>query len=193
MKTETMNRLLQDRKAKRAVALATNLVTGDEALVYPSDATGALAEHPSVVEAAREALHTDKNTTMETPEGDVFIHVYNPALRFIIVGAVHIAQPLARMAALAEYDVTVVDPRGSFATDARFPGITLMTSWPDEALSEIHPDGRTAIITLSHDPKLDDPALEVALKSDAFYIGSRSEGKYETFHGNRSVVRVILG
>ena len=172
MKTETINRLLQNRKAKRAVALATNLVTGDEVLVYPSDASGTLAAHPSVVEAAREALRADRNGTVETPEGDVFIHVYNPALRFIIVGAVHIAQPLARMAALAEYDVTVVDPRGSFATDDRFPGVTLNDDWPDEALTSLRPDRRTAVITLTHDPKLDDPALEVALKSDAFYIGS---------------------
>jgi xanthine dehydrogenase accessory factor len=177
MKTETINRLLRDRKAKRAVALATNLATGDEALVYPSDASGTLAQHPAVVEAARDALRADRNVTMETPEGDVFIHVYNPALRFIIVGAVHIAQPLARMAALAEYDVTVVDPRGSFATDDRFPGVTLKDEWPDEALTSLQPDRRTAVITLTHDPKLDDPALEVALKSDAFYIGSLGSRK----------------
>ena len=172
MKSETMSQLLKDRKAKRAVVLATNLVTGDQALVYPADAKGALAEQSEVLEAAREALCSDRNTTVETPGGDVFIHVYNPALRFIIIGAVHIAQPLARMASMAEYDVTVVDPRGSFATDERFPGVTLRTDWPDEALAEIAPDRRTAVITLTHDPKLDDPALEVALKSDAFYIGS---------------------
>ncbi|MHA1109259.1 MAG: XdhC family protein, partial [Alphaproteobacteria bacterium] len=109
--------------------------------------------------------------------GDVFLHVCNPSLRFIIVGAVHIAQPLARMAALADYDVTVVDPRGSFATDDRFPGVTLKSDWPDEAMTEICPDRRTAIVTLTHDPKLDDPALSVAIRSEAFYIGSLGSRK----------------
>jgi len=88
------------------------------------------------------------------------------------VGAVHIAQPLARMAALAGYLVTVVDPRTAFASDERFPGIAISTDWPDEALTQLKPDRRTAVITLTHDPKLDDPALAVALKSNAFYVGS---------------------
>ena len=90
----------------------------------------------------------------------------------IVVGAVHIAQSLVPMAALAGYDVTVVDPRRAFATDARFPGVTLSTDWPDDALTALDPDRRTAVVTLTHDPKLDDPALAVALRSTAFYIGA---------------------
>ncbi len=95
-----------------------------------------------------------------------------PAPRLILVGAVHISQALAPMAALAGYSVIVVDPRRSFATDARFPDVTLSADWPDEALERLAPDVRTAIVTLTHDPKLDDPALTVALNSPAFYIGA---------------------
>jgi xanthine dehydrogenase accessory factor len=88
------------------------------------------------------------------------------------VGAVHIAQPLARMAALAGYVVSIVDPRSAFATEERFTNVELSTEWPDEALERVKPDRRTAIVTLTHDPKLDDPALIAALRSDAFYIGA---------------------
>ena len=100
-----------------------------------------------------------------------------PAPRLILVGAVHISQALAPIAALAGYGVTVVDPRRSFATDARFPAVALTTEWPDEALTRLAPDARTAVVTLTHDPKLDDPALTVALNSPAFYIGSLGSRK----------------
>jgi xanthine dehydrogenase accessory factor len=98
--------------------------------------------------------------------------VQNPPLRLIIVGAVHIAQTLAPMAALAGYAVTIIDPRRAFATDARFPDVTLIGEWPDEFMATMTLDRRTAVVTLTHDPKLDDPALQTALKSDAFYIGA---------------------
>ncbi len=177
MKIELLNRLLQDRKAKTPVTLAIDLATGEQALVYGDEAHGELAQDAAVVEAARAALGDDRSGTTSLPRGDVFLHVHNPALRFIIVGAVHIAQPLARMAALANYDVTVVDPRGSFATEDRFPGVALMGEWPDEAMAELCPDRRTAVVTLTHDPKLDDPALAVAIRSDAFYIGALGSRK----------------
>ena len=89
----------------------------------------------------------------------------------IVVGAVHIAQPLSAMAALAGYEVTIVDPRESFAAAERFPGVTLNLDWPDAALESVGLDQRCALVTLTHDPKLDDPALQVALRSDAFFIG----------------------
>ena len=95
----------------------------------------------------------------------------------IIVGAVHIAQSLAPMAHLAGYDVTVVDPRRAFSADARFPDVAVLSEWPDEALEKLVPDGRTAVLTLTHDPKLDDRALSVALRSNAFYIGSLGSAK----------------
>jgi xanthine dehydrogenase accessory factor len=109
---------------------------------------------------------------VETAAGTVFLHIFNPPLRLIVIGAVHITQPLIRMAALAGYEVSVIDPRRSFATGERFPGVTLMDEWPDDGLEALALDARTAVVTLTHDPKLDDPALEVALRSGVFYIGS---------------------
>ena len=103
---------------------------------------------------------------------DWFLHAYNPPLRLIVVGAVHIAQALVPFATQCGFAVTVVDPRRSFASDERFPNVTVSTAWPDEAMDELRPDTRTAVVTLTHDPKLDDPALDRALKSPAFYIGA---------------------
>ena len=177
MKIALLNHLLQDREAKRPVALATWMESGSQALVYADDAHGELAGDDAVVAAARDSLVRDESGVVTLGGGDLFVQVFNPPLRFIIVGAVHIAQPLARMAALAGYDVTVVDPRRSFATDDRFPGVTLMDAWPDEALTALQPDRRTAVVTLTHDPKLDDPALAVALRSEAFYIGALGSRK----------------
>jgi xanthine dehydrogenase accessory factor len=105
-------------------------------------------------------------------EGDTFIAVHNPLLKIIVVGAVHIAQALVPMARLAGFDVTVVDPRSAFGSTSRFPDTALVEEWPDDALTQIGVDARTAVVTLTHDPKLDDAALHEALKSEAFYIGS---------------------
>jgi xanthine dehydrogenase accessory factor len=172
MKSETLEAVLKVRAEKRAAVLLTNLHTADERLVEAADLASLQATNAELSEEIAAALRSDKSRTVETPDGPVFLNVYNPALRMIIVGAVHIAQPLARMAELAGYGVTVVDPRRSFASVERFPGIELSSEWPDDALADFGLDARTAVVTLTHDPKLDDPALEVALKSDAFYIGS---------------------
>jgi xanthine dehydrogenase accessory factor len=117
-------------------------------------------------------LSADKSGVVEDGGRRYFLNVYNPPLRMIVVGAVHIAQPLARMAALAGYEVVIVDPRRAFATAERFPGVTLIGDWPDDALTELAPDVRTAVVTLTHDPKIDDPALTEALNSEAFYVGA---------------------
>jgi xanthine dehydrogenase accessory factor len=135
-----------------------------------------------LLNAAREALRFDRGTTIEIDAKRWFLNAFNPRLRMIIVGAVHITQTLAPMAALAGFAVSVVDPRRTFATQARFPDIALYTEWPDEAMAELKPDSRTAIITLTHDPKLDDPALEAGLRSEAFYIGALGSKKT---HGAR--------
>jgi xanthine dehydrogenase accessory factor len=110
-------------------------------------------------------------------EGDLFVRVYAPPLRLIIVGAVHIGKALAPMATLAGFDVTVIDPREGFARSEQMAGVTAMVAWPDEAMSGLEPDSRTAIVTLTHDPKLDDPALSTALRSSAFYIGALGSRK----------------
>ena len=164
MKPETLKALLAAREARRPIVLATNLASGEERLIDPRAA--------DADDALREAARNDRSGVVETAEGKVFLHVYNPPLRMAIVGAVHIAQPLCRMAALAGYDVTVIDPREAFASEERFPGVTLLGDWPDESMAKFAPDRRSAVVTLTHDPKLDDPALAAALRSDAFYIGA---------------------
>jgi len=177
MKQETLSRLLEDQAAKRAVAMATDMESGDQTLVYLDDAFGADASNADVLAAARQAIQDDRSKIYELNGRRIFVETFNPPLRMLIVGAVHIAQPLSRMATVAGYDVTVIDPRGSFATEERFPGIALNAEWPDDGMRALDPDRRTAVVTLTHDPKLDDPGLEIALKSDAFYIGSLGSRK----------------
>ena len=104
-------------------------------------------------------------------EGRWFVIIHNPPLRMVVVGAVHIAQPLVQMARLAGFSPVLVDPRSAFAADIRFPDETVLESWPDKALESLNLDARTAVITLSHDPKIDDPAIKVALASPVFYLG----------------------
>jgi len=177
MKLAYLERALAASRAGTPAAIATNLTSGLQCLFEGTEITGNLYLDDSIKNGVRKALAEDRSTTIETPLGAVFIEVFNPPLRCFIVGAVHIAQPLARMAAECGYRVTVVDPRTAFATDARFPEIELSTEWPDQALRRLKPDKRSAVITLTHDPKLDDPALIEALRSQAFYIGALGSRK----------------
>jgi xanthine dehydrogenase accessory factor len=154
------------RDAKRAVVLATDLGSGESRVVYPGDGTDALAI------AARDAARRDQSAHVEMDGTSWFLTIFNPPLDLAIIGAVHIAQPLSRMAALADYAVRIIDPRTSFASAERFPGITLDHAWPEDALSAQPLTARSAIVALTHDPKFDDPALAAALKSPAFYIGA---------------------
>ncbi|MHA1114182.1 MAG: XdhC family protein [Alphaproteobacteria bacterium] len=172
MARETLDALIAARAGKRAVALATDLESGVQALVFAETDQGALALDIDGLSAARTALRRDKATTIESGTTTIFVQPFNPPLRLIVVGAVHIAQALAPMAALAGYTVTVIDPRRAFATLERMPGIALRAEWPDKALEYLAPDARSAVVALTHDPKLDDPALIRALGSDAFYIGA---------------------
>jgi xanthine dehydrogenase accessory factor len=167
-----LERLLKERRAKSAVVLVTELASGAQALVYPREVFGDLSFDPDALARVREALRDDESGTIEHGGKRLFLHVQNPPLQLIIVGAVHIAQALAPMAALAGYNVTIIDPRRAFASDARFPDVTLIGEWPDEAMATMKLDRRTAVVTLTHDPKLDDPALQTALRSVAFYIGA---------------------
>ncbi|MBX3488049.1 XdhC family protein [Parvibaculum sp.] len=173
MDTGILAQLVEDRAAKRPVVLATRLTDGFGKLVYPTEKQ----EENWLIKASHEVLASDRAAIVAGPDGDWFLNPFNPPLRLIIVGAVHIAQPLARMGQLAGYDVTVIDPRTSFASENRFPDIDLRHDWPDEAMAALAPDTRTAVVTLTHDPKLDDPALQAALKSAAFYIGALGSKK----------------
>ncbi|MBV9538584.1 MAG: XdhC family protein [Acidisphaera sp.] len=154
---------------------------------------------PELRAAAARALDRDESGTVRLADGEWFLRAYNPPLRLIVVGAVHIAQVLVPMAAQMGLAVVVVDPRRAFATDERFPNVTVMTEWPDEALDALAPDVRSAVVTLTHDPKLDDPALDRALKSEAFYIGAlgsrrtharRLERLRELGHGDAAMARI---
>ncbi len=177
MKRAVFDELAALRAAKTPVALLTNLRSGQQLLVTQAGTSGELCLDVDMIMAAQEAVKNDESTSFETPAGKVFVHVFAPPPRLVIVGAVHIAEPLARMASLTGYGVTIIDPRRSFADSQRFDAISVDGDWPDDALARLKPDMRTAIITLTHDPKLDDPALDAALKSDAFYVGALGSRK----------------
>jgi xanthine dehydrogenase accessory factor len=177
MQATTLKALQQARSARKAIVLATRLSDAGETLIYPDRVEGAQATDVSLVAAARRAMGIGKSETIEVGGDKVFLNVYVPPPRLVIVGAVHIAQTLAPMASMLEFDVTVVDPRGAWATSQRFPGVKVIKEWADEAFQEMGLDVSTAVVTLTHDPKLDDPALESALKSDAFYIGALGSRK----------------
>lgn len=177
MQREILDQLQKDRAAHIPVALVTRLSDGTQSLMYLFGKRGTRDWPHEVAEAARQALIADKTALVDTPNGKIFINIFNPPLRLLVVGAVHIAQALAPMAELAGYDVHIIDPRRAFASIERFPGVTLSNAWPDEAMTKLHLDLRTAVVTLTHDPKLDDPALAAALKSDAFYIGALGSKK----------------
>ncbi|WP_299663500.1 XdhC family protein [uncultured Ruegeria sp.] len=147
--------LVAARAQREPLAYEVNVETGHRALRRAAYA---------------ERLRMDRSGFEE--DGQTFVAIHNPPLRLIVVGAVHIAQALVPMARIAGYDPAIVDPRDAFASDARFPGETILADWPDEAVSKLGLDARTALVLLTHDPKLDDPALQAALSANVFYIGA---------------------
>ena len=177
MKREILDKLAAARAAKRPEAFATNLRSGQQKMITIDGSDGELCLDVDMMAAAADAIRRDEHVRFSTPAGEVFVQVFNPPPRLLIFGAVHIAQPLARVGALAGYGVTIVDPRRGFAESQRFEGIEISGDWPDEAMVRLKPDARTAVVTLTHDPKLDDPALDAALKSPAFYIGALGSRK----------------
>ena len=177
MKRALLDILLAERAAKHPVALVTEIPGGAQALVTEDTLEGDLALDEAALAEIRPMLRRDRSGMIEVGSRRLFVQSNSPPPRLLIVGAVHIAQALAPMASLAGYGVTVIDPRRAFATDSRFPGIDMRGDWPDEAMAELAPDRRTAVVTLTHDPKLDDPALQTALRSPAFYIGALGSKK----------------
>lgn len=193
MKTSTIAALNHATASRRPLAFAKNLTDGTEFLLPDPSASAALNE------AGRMALAADKTGTHTVGNESWFIEARNPSPRLILVGAVHIAQALAPLAAMSGFEVILVDPRQGFGNQERFPGATMINDWPDEALDRLQPDIRTAVVTLTHDPKLDDPALDRALQSEAFYIGalgsrkthaSRLERLTALGHGTESLTRI---
>ncbi len=165
MKPNLLSALLAARVERRAVAMVTNTTSGAQRIVPRAE-----AEADSELD---KAFRFDKSAMA----GDKFIAIHNPPLRLVIIGAVLIAQSVIPVAQACGYDITVIDPRGAFATGARFPGVALHADWPQDILPKFGLDARTGFMALTHDPKIDDPALELALKSDVFYIGALGSRK----------------
>lgn len=182
MKREVLEALVAAKKEKRAAVLLTPLGDGGTSRAASGDVSrvwspGGEDLAPELRDAALRAIATDDAFTVETAEGPVFVKPVNPPLRLFVVGAVHIAEPLSRIAELLGYAVTIIDPRAAFARAERWPGIAVRNEWPDEVFAATPIDHRTAIVALTHDPKVDDPALEAALGSPAFYVGALGSGK----------------
>jgi len=169
LKRALLDRLLAERRANRPVVLATWLASGRQQLFAAGDVGDAPAALAPLV---RRALGEERARLHELDAERVFVQSFHPPLRLFVVGAVHIAQHLAPMAQRAGYAVCVVDPRQSFASAERFPDVALQRDWPDAALAAAALDARSAVVVLSHDPKLDDPALTLALASPVFYVGA---------------------
>lgn len=155
---DDLRALVQARAMRQPVVFEVNTATWQHRILPRDPADPDLEDR----------FRTDKSLR----DGDLFRAVHNPPLRMVVVGAVHIAQPLVQIAKIMGYDVALCDPRDSFASAARFPEDTFLDGWPDEALTDFGLDTRTAVVTLSHDPKIDTPALQTALASEAFYIGA---------------------
>jgi len=175
MKLDILTALNAERETRRAAIVVTDVASGKQRLVKAADAgkdplRSALAEH----------LRTGKSGMEETSEGRLFLTVYVPAPQLVITGAVHISQALAPIGKLLGYDVTIVDPRTAFASSERFPDVKVIAEWPEEALPPLNVDRYTAFVALTHDPKIDDPALKHALSRDCFYIGALGSKKTHT-------------
>jgi xanthine dehydrogenase accessory factor len=182
MKRDLLQSIIDAQGEKRPLALAINLATNEQQLIDLLEDT----TPPWLVEKALEAARADKSRIVQDDDGNEwFLNIFNTPLRLIIIGAVHIAQPLSQIASQLGYDVTVVDPREAFATESRFPSVSLVTAWPDDALKQLNLDARTAVVALTHDPKLDDPALEIALNSSCFYIGALGSKKTQAARHER--------
>jgi len=168
---ETLARINEARRGGRAIVRATNLATGEDRLIDPENGRTALGE------AAAGAARADTSGPVQIEGQSWFLTVFNPPLDLAVIGAVHVAQSLATMAILTGFEVRIIDPRTAFATTARFPGIKLSHEWADEALAREPLGPRSALVALSHDPKLDDPGLIAALRSHCFYIGALGSKK----------------
>jgi xanthine dehydrogenase accessory factor len=172
MKLDILTFLNAERQARRAVILVTNVASGKSRLVKAAD----VPKDP-LRAALAERLRTGKSGIVETLEGHAFLTVYVPAPQLVITGAVHISQALAPIGKMLGYDVTIVDPRTAFASPERFPDVKVIAEWPEEALPPLNVDRYTAFVALTHDPKIDDPALTHALSRDCFYIGALGSRK----------------
>ena len=174
MKDETLNLILSEKNNRNTIIVATEINSGEQIIINEKNDTDI---NNKILIAAKNNVIQGKSEVLEIESNKWFINITLPPLRLITVGAVHIAQPLAEIATISGYEVIIIDPRAAFANNQRFPDIKIINEWPEVALNELVIDNRTAVVTLTHDPKLDDSALNAALKSKAFYIGSLGSKK----------------
>jgi xanthine dehydrogenase accessory factor len=177
VKLEILHALNAERAARRAVAVVTDVTGGEQRLVKAADVA-----KDTLAEVIEKHMRMAKSGMEETAQGRVFITVHVPSPQLVITGAVHISQVLGPIAKLLDYDVTIVDPRTAFASAERFPDVKVVAEWPDVALPPLNVDHYTAFVAVTHDPKIDDPALIHALERDCFYIGALGSRKT---HGRR--------
>jgi xanthine dehydrogenase accessory factor len=178
VRLQTLHELNAERAARRPVIVITDVASGEQRLVKAKE----FAADPLGPELSKQ-LRMGKSGMVEAGGKKLFLNVYAPTAKLVIVGAVHISQALAPLARSLDYDVTVVDPRTAFASPERFPDVPLIAEWPDVALPPLNIDHYTAFVALTHDPKIDDPALLHAFKCDCFYIGALGSRKT---HGKRT-------
>jgi xanthine dehydrogenase accessory factor len=172
VKIDILRELNAERAARRPVIVVTDTTSGEQRLVKARDIAG----DPLRAELAKQ-LRMGKSGNVEVGGKKLFLNVYAPTAKLVIIGAVHISQALAPLARLLDYDVTVVDPRTAFASPERFPDVPLIAEWPDVALPPLNVDHYTAFVAVTHDPKIDDPALLHAFAKDCFYIGALGSRK----------------
>ena len=172
MRLDILSRLNAERAARRAAVVVTDLASHAQRLVLAAE-----VESDPLAEPLAAALRSGKSGTIEHGGRPVFLAVQVPPVRLVVIGAVHVSQALAPMAKLAGFDVTIVDPRTAFATPERFPDVALLAEWPEAALARLGLDRFTAVAALTHDPKIDDPGLDAALRAECFYIGALGSRK----------------
>ncbi|MDE2362827.1 MAG: XdhC family protein [Hyphomicrobiales bacterium] len=172
MKLDLLAALNEERRARRAAVLVTDLGAGAQRLVKGD----AIADDP-LADMLDRQLRMGKSGSVEHDGKSYFLTVQAPPARLVVIGAVHVSQALAEMARMVDFDVTIVDPRTAFATPERFPNVRVVAEWPDKALASFGLDRYTALAALTHDPKIDDPALDLALKAECFYIGALGSRK----------------
>lgn len=177
MKLDVLAVLNRERLARRACVLVTDIATGEQTVVCERDLGSAEGADVALTPPLQEAFRSGKSGVINLDGRELFLNVQSPSIKLVVTGAVHISQALVPMARELNLDITVIDPRAAFASPERFPGVRLIADWPDVALKLVELDRYTAFVALTHDPKIDDPALEAALHSECFYVGALGSRK----------------